>query len=181
MATTELVTTNWFLIFWDIVNLILRLIILAAIVMGIIKGACYIKKIIKFIDKAERYIDEKDVANVMNCMIASLYVCVKDMERAVKFYEDFFACPVTERDDIYSVFDIGGFRYGLFAYQKMNEEHVFGSNCLPSIGFGNVDVLKAKISGKEICFPLTRIKNNWVAEFVDSEGNHIEVTAPVKE
>ena len=45
MATTELVTTNWFLIFWDIVNLILRLIILAAIVMGIIKGARYIKKI----------------------------------------------------------------------------------------------------------------------------------------
>ncbi len=43
------------------------------------------------------------------------------------------------------------------------------------------DALRAKISGKEICFPLTRIKNNWVAEFVDSEGNHIEVTAPVKE
>ncbi|MEE3470243.1 MAG: NUDIX hydrolase [Butyrivibrio hungatei] len=63
MATTELVTTNWFLIFWDIVNLILRLIILAAIVMGIIKGARYIKKIIKFIDKAEKYIDEKDTAN----------------------------------------------------------------------------------------------------------------------
>ena len=63
MATTELVTTNWFLIFWDIVNLILRLIILAAIVMGIIKGARYIKKIIEFIDKAEKYIDEKDTAN----------------------------------------------------------------------------------------------------------------------
>ena len=63
MATTELVTTNWFLIFWDIVNLILRLIILAAIVMGIIKGARYIKKIIKFIDKAEKYIDEKDAAS----------------------------------------------------------------------------------------------------------------------
>lgn len=66
MATTELVTTNWFLIFWDIVNLILRLIILAAIVMGIIKGARYIKKIIKFIDKAERYIDEKDTADAYN-------------------------------------------------------------------------------------------------------------------
>lgn len=117
----------------------------------------------------------------MNCKITSLYICVKDMERAVKFYEDFFACPVTERDDIYSVFDIGGFRYGLFAYQKMNEEHVFGSNCLPSIGFGSVDALREKISGKEICFPLTRIKNNWVAEFVDCEGNHVEVTAPVKE
>ena len=27
--------------------------------------------------------------------------------------------------------------------------------------------------------PLTKIKDNWVAEFVDSEGNHIEMTAPV--
>ena len=164
-----MVTTEWFHIFWQIFNLILTILLIAAIIMGVIKGIRYIKRVIKFIDKAERYIDKKDAANVMNCTIASLYVC------------EFFACPVTERDDIYSVFDIGGFRYGLFAYQKMNEKHVFGSNCLPSIGFGNVDVLKAKISGKEICFPLTRIKNNWVAEFVDSEGNHIEVTAPVKE
>ena len=30
-------------------------------------------------------------------------------------------------------------------------------------------------------FPLTRIKDNWVAEFIDSEGNHIEVTAPVRQ
>ncbi len=119
--------------------------------------------------------------NDMNCKITSLYICVKDMERAVKFYEVFFACPVTERDEIYSVFDIGGFRYGLFAYQKMHEEHEFGSNCLPSVSFESVDELKAKLVGKEICFPLTRIKNNWVAEFVDSEGNHVEVTAPVKD
>ena len=29
--------------------------------------------------------------------------------------------------------------------------------------------------GKEVCFPLTKIGKNWVAEFVDSERNHIEV------
>ena len=45
-------------------------------------------------------------------------------------------------------------------------------------GFGNV--LKEKLTGKEICFPLKQIKNNWVAEFVDSEGNHIEITAPAE-
>ena len=114
----------------------------------------------------------------MNCKISSLYICVKDMERAIRFYEDFFDQPVTERDDIYSVFDIDGFRYGLFAFQMMNEMHSFGSNCLPSISFENVSILRTKLEGKEICFPLTQIKGNWVAEFVDSEGNHIEVTAP---
>ena len=114
----------------------------------------------------------------MNYKIASLYICVNDMERAIHFYEDFFEMAVTEYDETYSVFDINGFRLGLFAYQNMEEEHTFGSNCLPSIGVGNVDILKKKLDGKEICFPLTRIKDNWVAEFVDSEGNHIEITAP---
>ena len=114
----------------------------------------------------------------INCKIASLYICVNDMKRAIHFYEDFFEMAVTEYDETYSVFDINGFRFGLFAYQNMKELHTFGSNCLPSIGVGNVDILKKKLDGKEICFPLTRIKDNWVAEFVDSEGNHIEITAP---
>ena len=115
---------------------------------------------------------------VLKCKIASLYICVNDMERAIHFYEDFFDMPVTEYDETYSVFDIAGFRFGLFAYQNMKEDHPFGSNCLPSIGVESVDILKDKLDGKEICFPLTRIKDNWVAEFVDSEGNHIEITAP---
>ncbi len=102
------------------------------------------------------------------------------MDRAISFYEKFFEKSVTEKDEIYSVFDINGFRLGLFAYQKMNEEHTFGSNCLPSVAFENVDVLKAKITGLEMYFSLTNIKANWVAEFIDSEGNHIEVTAPAK-
>ncbi len=115
----------------------------------------------------------------MNCTIASLYICVEDMERAIHFYEEFFEQSAVERDTVYSVFDINGFRFGLFAYKAMNEKHISGSNCLPSIGFENICALKKKLEGKEICFPLTQIKTNWVAEFIDSEGNHIEVTAPV--
>ena len=114
----------------------------------------------------------------MNCSIGSLYICVKDMDRAIRFYEALFEQPVTERDDVYSVFDVNGFRLGLFAYEKKGEEHSFGSNCLPSISFENREVLEHKMSGKEICFPLTQIKGNWVAEIIDSEGNHIEITAP---
>ena len=110
--------------------------------------------------------------------ISSLYICVDDMERAISFYEELFDMAVTEKDDIYSVFDVGGFRFGLFAYKKKNEEHSFGSNCLPSISFENIDVLEHKLEGKEICFPLTVIGENHVAEIVDSEGNHIEMTAP---
>lgn len=115
----------------------------------------------------------------MECKIQSLYLCVLDMERAIDFYEEFFDQTVTERDDIYSVFDINGFRLGLFAFKKMNECHTFGSNCLPSIEVESLDFLEQKLSGLKIVFPLTQIGINWVSEFIDSEGNHIEITAPV--
>ena len=116
----------------------------------------------------------------MNCKIASLYICVRDMDRAVSFYEQLFDMPVTEKDEIYSVFEVGSFRFGLFAYEKKGEPHEFGSNCLPSISFESLELLKSKLDGKEICFELTKIKTNWVAEIIDSEGNHIELTAPDK-
>lgn len=116
----------------------------------------------------------------MNCKIASLYICVKDMDRAVRFYEQLFDMPVTEKDEIYSVFEVGSFRFGLFAYEKKGEPHEFGSNCLPSISFESPALLKEKLKNAEICFELTKIGTNWVAEIIDSEGNHIELTAPDK-
>ena len=116
----------------------------------------------------------------MGFQIISLYLCVNDMERAIKFYEELLEQKVTQKDDIYSVFDVNGFRLGLFAYEKKNEPHTFGNNCLPSISVESLKKLQEKLNGKEICFPVTRIGNNWVAEFIDTEGNHIEITAPSK-
>jgi predicted enzyme related to lactoylglutathione lyase len=105
---------------------------------------------------------------------------LKDMDRAIKFYEELFEQEVTERDELYSVFEVNGFRLGLFAYKLTNENHEFGSNCIPSFSVDDLKLLDAKLKGKDICFPITRIGNNWVAEFVDPEGNHIEMTAPAK-
>ena len=68
----------------------------------------------------------------------------------------------------------------IFKSRLANEIHIYGSNCLPSISVESYDELIKKLKDKELCFPLTQIKDNWVAEFIDSEGNHIEITAPVK-
>lgn len=110
----------------------------------------------------------------MNCKIDSLYIIVDDLERAINFYEDFFEQKICNKTSLGGYFNIKGFRFHLFAYKKVGEEHVYGSNCLPSICFESLEELKRKLSGKEICFPLTKIGNNCVTEFVDSEGNHIE-------
>lgn len=113
--------------------------------------------------------------------LKSLYICVKDMERAIKFYENLLGLPVTERNDIYSVFDINGFRYGLFANDKMNEPKVWGNNCLPSLEVNDIDSLLKRLQelNCKIVFPLTIIGNNKVLEFTDSEGNVIEITCPI--
>lgn len=116
----------------------------------------------------------------MNCTINSMYICVRDMDRAINFYENFFEMNVSERDEVYSVFNIDGFRFGLFAYEKVDENHTFGSNCIPSFDFSSIEILKSKIKNNNIVFPLTKLGKNYVAEIEDSEGNHIEITTPVK-
>lgn len=103
--------------------------------------------------------------------ISSLYICVDDMERAINFYEQLFEQKAIVRDEIYSVFDINGFRYGLFNYKKMNEKHTYGNNCLPSIEVSDLNkfIEKLKMLGSKIVFPITEIGSNYVLEFVDSE------------
>ncbi|OPJ58304.1 VOC family protein [Clostridium oryzae] len=114
--------------------------------------------------------------------INSLYVCVKDMNRAIEFYEKLLGQKVTEKDEIYSVFDIRGFRYGLFANEKMKERKVYGNNCLPSLAVNDMEAVQNRLQelGCKIAFPLTIIGKNKVLEFTDSEGNDIEVTCRIK-
>lgn len=116
---------------------------------------------------------------MINCHLRSLYLCVEDMDRAIRFYEAFFEHPVAERDPVYSVFDIAGFRLGLFAYRVQGETHGLGSNCLPSVEVESLEMLKCKLEGKKVVFPITKIRGNWVSEFEDSESNRIELTAPI--
>lgn len=48
------------------------------------------------------------------------------------------------------------------------------------IGVENIGILKNKIKHLKLYFPLTRIDETWVVEFIDSKGNHIEVSAPIE-
>ena len=117
----------------------------------------------------------------LNFNIKSLYVCVKDMERAIEFYEKLLGQKVTKRDEVYSVFDINGFRYGLFANERVNETKVWGNNCLPSLEVNDIEMIEKLLHDLNcpIVFPLTVIGNNKVLEFKDSEGNDIEITSPL--
>lgn len=107
----------------------------------------------------------------------SMYICVKNMNRAINFYETLLKQPVEAKDEVLSIFDIKGFRFCLFNNNQVNEEVTWGDNCLPGFEVSNIDKLIEKLSelNAEIVFPLTKINNNWVLEFKDSEGNDIEI------
>jgi predicted enzyme related to lactoylglutathione lyase len=105
-----------------------------------------------------------------------MYLCVRDMERAIHFYRRFLEASPIEKDEIFSVFDVGGFRLGLFAYGKMGEAHTFGDNCLPSIEVESETRFLAKLQTVEVVYGPKPIGCYLVAEFIDSEGNRIELT-----
>lgn len=50
---------------------------------------------------------------------------------------------------------------------------------MPSINVDSVEILRRKLNRLKVIFPLKVIGENWVSEFEDSEGNHIEFTAPI--
>ena len=113
----------------------------------------------------------------------SLYICVKDMDCAINFYENFLEQSVFKKDKILSIFNIKGFRFCLFNNSEVDEKVIWGDNCLPSFEVNDINEIieKLKFLDREIVFPLTKIGDNWVLEFKDTEGNDIEVYSKINE
>jgi predicted enzyme related to lactoylglutathione lyase len=107
----------------------------------------------------------------------SMYICVKDMDRAINFYQQLLEQKVSDKDDVFSIFNFEHNRLCLFNPSKVNEKHVWGNNCLPSFQVNNMELLLERIGELDapIGFPLTKIGESMVLEFRDSEGNDIEV------
>jgi Predicted enzyme related to lactoylglutathione lyase len=107
----------------------------------------------------------------------SSYICVRDMDRAVRFYEEFLGQPVDVRDEIFSIFEFKGFRFCLFNNSRAGEKVVWGDNCLLSFEVNDINILIEKLNklNAKIVFPPTMIGDNMVLEFRDSEGNDVEV------
>lgn len=118
----------------------------------------------------------------MKWKLNSLYLCVENMERALAFYERFLGQKAETEDDVFSVFNIRGFRYCLFQPDRVGETVRRGDSCLPS--FETKDIGEAlelvRALDRPIVFPLKQIGKNRVFEFTDTEGNDIEVYSPVK-
>ncbi len=119
----------------------------------------------------------------MKPKLESAYLCVEDIDRALKFYKWFLKREATKKGESVYLFIINDFRFFLFDHNNEGEEVKYGDNCLLSFEVEDVEKMKNKIEerGLKIVFPLKEIMDNKVFEFQDPEGNHIEVFSKVVE
>lgn len=110
-----------------------------------------------------------------NIKLNSFCLCVKDLSRAVTFYENILGQKAV--DEKRGLFIYNGIRICMYEYKKYNDSVVFGDNCLLSFEVDNMEsfVNRLKELKIPIVFPITKIGDNYVLEFRDSEGNDVEV------
>lgn len=110
----------------------------------------------------------------MKPKINAIYVAVKDMDRAVKFYEDIFDTKVSFKDERMSSFDFENITFLLY---KINNETISnGNNVVPDIQVEDINKMLQLVKSKncEIVSPLKKIEKYHIFQAKDSEDNIIE-------
>ena len=112
----------------------------------------------------------------MKPQIKAIYVAVKDMDRAVKFYEDIFDVKVSSKDERMSSFDFDNISFLLFNPAIDAEEVANGNNVVPNIEVEDINKMLDLVKSKncEIVMPLEKIETYQIFQIKDTEGNIIE-------
>jgi predicted enzyme related to lactoylglutathione lyase len=112
----------------------------------------------------------------MKPQIKAIYICVKDMDRAVKFYEEIFDIQVTSHDKRMSLFEFDNITFLLFDPSIDNEKVIFGNNVIPNIEVSNIEETLSFLKEKncKIVMPLDTINKYKIFQIEDTEGNIIE-------
>jgi len=112
----------------------------------------------------------------MKPQIKSIYVAVKDMDRAVKFYEDIFDVQASSKDNRMSSFEFDNITFLLYNPKSDNEAISMGNNVVPNIQVEDINKMLELIKSKncEIVLPLEKIGKYNLFQAKDTEGNVIE-------
>jgi len=112
----------------------------------------------------------------MRPQIKAMYLSVKNMDRAVKFYEDIFDVKVSSKDEHMSSFDFDNISLLLFNPAIDGEEVASGNNVVPNIQVKNINKMLELVKSKncEIVMPLEKIEKYHIFQAKDTEGNVIE-------
>jgi len=112
----------------------------------------------------------------MNPQIKAIYIAVKNMDRAVKFYEEIFGVKISSKDKRMGSFDFDEITLLLFNPKTDNEKISHGNNIVPNIEVEDVNKMLELIKSKkcEIVLPLQKIGKFMLFQTKDTEGNILE-------
>lgn len=119
----------------------------------------------------------------MKVKLDHVYVSIKNMDRAIKFYEDLLGMKVAHHEeDAWADFDLGNcFYFGLINPKIISDERIVGNNAVPVFWADDVDAVfeEVKKHGVEI---VSSPENLAFTDYLyrcfqckDTEGNLIEV------
>ena len=111
--------------------------------------------------------------------VATVWVPVDDMERAVRFYRDTLGFDTTKQQDDWSEIDAGGLKIGLNAREE-TARHAEGGAVITFEPDGGIDEEVARLKDAGVEFTGGISEHTWgrVAPFKDSEGNDLQLYAP---
>ena len=112
----------------------------------------------------------------MKPKIKALYLSVKDMERAVKFYETIFKAKASYYDKRMSSFDFDNISLLLFDPTVDGESLNYGNNVVPNIEVEDIDKMLELVKEKklEIVMQPEIIEKYKIFQIKDTEGNIVE-------
>ena len=110
--------------------------------------------------------------------VANVWVPVKDIERALDFYQNTLNFPVIKQDGPWAEIDANGLNIGLNGREPKGA-HGGG----PVITFepeAGIEAAVEGLKGKGVEFPAEISEHEWgrVAAFKDSEGNDLQLYEP---
>ena len=112
----------------------------------------------------------------MKPQIKAIYIAVKDMNRAIKFYESIFERKISSKDKRMSSFNFKNIIFLLFNPKIDKEKISYGNNIVPNIEVQDINKMLKLIKSKKcrIVLPLQKINKYILFQAKDTEGNIIE-------
>ncbi len=109
--------------------------------------------------------------------INSLYISVKDRDRAKNFYQNIiFERKPSLETDRFVFFNIDGFLFGLFDPIVTGEKIQYGNNTVPTIEVNDINSLCERLTelGLKIILLLQEVSGTKIFQIEDTESNILE-------
>ena len=113
----------------------------------------------------------------MKIKVGSIYLCVKNMKRAVTFYEKLLDKKVDSFAERMSSFGMGNLSLLLFDPTVDGEIVTWGNNEVINFEVEDIQEIKKLIDDVwcDIIMPLEQVEKFLIFQFKDTEGNIVEV------